>query len=71
MSIKRSGSTTYGSRSNSDDKQRRQLAKHPIYGKSYRENMKTKPNVRTKSKINLKRWERYTNSTPTNEINEK
>ena len=56
MGIKRSGSTKYGTRSNSDDKQRRQLAKHHIYGESYKENHKTKPNIKTKAKRNLQMW---------------
>jgi|MDTB01.1.fsa_nt_gb hypothetical protein len=56
MGIKRRGSTKYATRSNSDDKQRRQLAKHPFYGKAFLESEKTKPTTKTKAIRNMWKW---------------
>ena len=56
MGIKKRGSKAYGSLSSSDDSQRRQLAKHPFYGESFRNAHSSKPNIRTKSKWNHQRW---------------
>ena len=56
MGIKKRGSKKYATLSKSDDSQRRQLAKHPFYGESFRNAHRRKPNIRSKAIANHSKW---------------